>query len=118
MRYHMHIDVRGAIRWPKKQLKGMFRDGSGKLMDADAVIAHLMDQLAAGRELIPCGQCDNFDYGKDGGCIESMLMYHGESVQEITDVFVNVVDDYLAHCAKHAVSPNKPMAGHTERHGK
>lgn len=41
---------------------------------------------------------------KDGACGE--------------DVFVNVVDDYLAHCAKHTVSPNKPMAGHTERHGK
>lgn len=68
--FHMHLEVRSAINWPKSQLKGMFRNKqSGKLLTPEQVRNHLMDELAAGHEVIPCGACDNFDYGKEGGCL-------------------------------------------------
>lgn len=68
--YHMHIEVRGAITWPKSRFKGMFRDTlTGRSLNADEARSALMDHLAAGRERIPCGRCDNFDYGPDGGCL-------------------------------------------------
>lgn len=67
--YHMHIEVRGALKWPKSRLAGMFRDrATGKKLTGDQVKDLLMDHLAAGHECIPCGLCDNFDYGKEGGC--------------------------------------------------
>lgn len=67
--YHMHIEVRGALKWPKSRLNGMFRDKeTGKKLNGDQARDVLMDHLASGRECIPCGQCDNFDYGANGGC--------------------------------------------------
>lgn len=43
--------------------------------------------------------------------IDSLLMYHGSSVQEIEDAFKETVDAYLAHCAKNGKEPNKPYSG-------
>lgn len=67
--FHMHIEVRKAILWPKKNLRGLFRNReTGKLLTADEARSELMDHLAHGNECIPCGECDNFDYGAGGGC--------------------------------------------------
>ena len=65
--YHMHIEVRAALRWPNSRLKGMFSRDGVKLT-GEEVRDLLFDCLAAGKECIPCGKCDNFNYGKDGGC--------------------------------------------------
>jgi hypothetical protein len=39
----------------------------GRKMSADEAINVLMDELAAGHEVIPIGECNNFDYKK--GCL-------------------------------------------------
>ena len=44
-------------------------------------------------------------------CIQSLLMYHGENVNELRAAFCEVVDDYLKHCETHGIEPNKPLTG-------
>lgn len=65
--HHMHLDVRGALRWPKSKLKGMFVYEDGLRLTPDEAIDHLMDELSKGHEFIPIGKCDNFDYKR--GCL-------------------------------------------------
>lgn len=43
--------------------------------------------------------------------IDSLLMYHGSSVQEIEDAFKETVDAYLTHCLNSKKEPNKPYSG-------
>jgi predicted HicB family RNase H-like nuclease len=43
--------------------------------------------------------------------IDSLLMYHGASVDEIDHAFKEAVDNYLAHCERAGKSPNKPYSG-------
>lgn len=43
--------------------------------------------------------------------IDSLLMYHGTSVEEIERAFKKTVDHYLALCKKTGRSPNKPYSG-------
>lgn len=62
MKYHLCMSVRGALRKPKKQLKGIMFDDNGRPMSADEVIETLMDELSKGHEVLPIGECDNFDY--------------------------------------------------------
>lgn len=67
---HMCMSVRGALNWNKATLKRMaksFTDDNGKPMTPDQVRNALMDELAKGHEVIPLGECDNFDYKK--GCM-------------------------------------------------
>lgn len=37
--------------------------------------------------------------------VNSLLLYHGESVAELQSAFQGVVDDYLAHCERAGVEP-------------
>ncbi|HEY1129164.1 MAG TPA: hypothetical protein VGF12_07155 [Roseateles sp.] len=77
MTFHLCVSVRGALRWPNTRLAGMFRK-DGRRLKGSEVREHLMDQLAAGREHIPCDKtcanpcpragCAGFDYGPEGGC--------------------------------------------------
>lgn len=60
--YHLCLSVRGALNQPKRQLKGWLRDDDGKLLTPDEARNALMDELAKGREVLPIGECDNFDY--------------------------------------------------------
>ncbi len=65
MRMHMCMSVRGALNWDKKTLKRNargFTRNDGKPMTPDEVRNALMDELAKGREVIPLGECDNFDF--------------------------------------------------------
>ncbi len=57
-------------------------------------------------------------YDKADGClfgqvmhIDSLLMYHGESVGQITKAFIDTVDAYLEFCTKTNREPNKPYKG-------
>lgn len=43
--------------------------------------------------------------------IDSLLMYHGESLSEIKENFESAVDGYLAYCARNNLTPNKPYKG-------
>lgn len=43
--------------------------------------------------------------------VDSLLMYHGNSVDEIEQAFKKTVDHYLALCKKTGRSPNKPYSG-------
>lgn len=43
--------------------------------------------------------------------IDSLLMYHGTSVNEIEQAFKETVDHYLVLCKKTGRSPNKPYSG-------
>ncbi len=43
--------------------------------------------------------------------IDSLLMYHGTSVDEIEQAFKETVDAYLDHCERTGKSPNKPYSG-------
>ncbi len=43
--------------------------------------------------------------------IDSLLMFHGKSVEELEAAFREVVDDYLAYCQRAGVEPNKPYRG-------
>lgn len=43
--------------------------------------------------------------------IDSLLMYHGDSISEIKTAFHETVDRYLEHCKKNGKSPNKPYGG-------
>ena len=64
---HCCLDVRGALKsFNKRQLAGLFKRPDGTRLTADEAKDHLFDQLAAGREVLPFGDCDNFDYKK--GC--------------------------------------------------
>ncbi|WP_333676806.1 hypothetical protein [Dyella sp.] len=62
------LDVRGAIkRITKRNLARMFKRADGTRLSAAEAKDYLLDQLAQGREFIPFGQCDNFDY--KNGCM-------------------------------------------------
>ncbi|MDX8379712.1 MAG: type II toxin-antitoxin system HicB family antitoxin [Gallionella sp.] len=43
--------------------------------------------------------------------IDSLIMYHGESVCELESAFHIAVDEYLEHCLKNGKEPNKPYSG-------
>lgn len=67
MFYCVCLDVRGAIKnFSRSQLTGMFKRPDGTKLTADEARDHLLDQVALGREVIPLGTCDNFDFTK--GC--------------------------------------------------
>ena len=43
--------------------------------------------------------------------IDSLLMYHGESIEEIEKAFIDTVDAYLELCARTNRVPNRPYKG-------
>ena len=61
---HMCLSVRGALNWPRRKLKGMFRDiATGRPCSADQAREFLLDELSQGHEVIPLGSpCEGFDY--------------------------------------------------------
>ena len=44
-------------------------------------------------------------------CIDSLIMFDGESVPELKSSFQDAVDSYLAFCAERGIEPNKPYSG-------
>jgi hypothetical protein len=60
---HMCLDIRGALKWPKRRLKGMLVDELGRRLSADEVREALLDELVDGKRVLPLGPpCDGFDY--------------------------------------------------------
>ena len=71
-RYHVSIDCEGAIQ-NAKYLKGCITTDEGKTLNTVKEVRDFFrEQLALGRKVIPCGDCDNFDYqtGCKGHVIE------------------------------------------------
>lgn len=66
--FHVHLSIRGYIRGAsKRELSQLFVDGEGRQLTADEAREHLMDLLAAGKEVIPLGEpCEGFDYAGNG----------------------------------------------------
>jgi site-specific DNA-cytosine methylase len=63
---HMCMSVRGALKMDRREFDRIHRnsctDDQGRTMTPDQVRDYLMDELAKGHEVIPLGECDNFDY--------------------------------------------------------
>lgn len=47
-------------------------------------------------------------FGKVVG-IKSLLLYEGNSVQELEQDFKNVIDEYLANCKERNLEPEQPI---------
>lgn len=63
---HLDLDIRGAMRRPQNWVDTI--TVNGKLLTSPAEVkAFFQQQLDMGRELLPFGDCDNFDYQK--GCL-------------------------------------------------
>jgi hypothetical protein len=62
---HMSISVRGMLNWPKgefkKACKWITKKDGTPFTPAELKEA-LYDELAKGHEVIPMGECDNFDH--------------------------------------------------------
>ena len=68
--YHMSLSVRGALNWDKKMqrdaCKWITKD-DGTKFTPDGLRDMFMNLLAEGKEVIPIGSCDNFDFKE--GCL-------------------------------------------------
>lgn len=65
MKMHMSLSVRGALRWNKADLKRNCKwitDDNGNRYTPEGLRDAMMNELAQGHEVIPLGECDNFDY--------------------------------------------------------
>ncbi len=63
---HLCLDISGGIR-NAKDLRGCIAVDGKTLETTKEVKDFLQGQLRMGRRVLPCGNCDNFDYQK--GCL-------------------------------------------------
>jgi hypothetical protein len=68
MTFHMALSVRGLLaqertckREFRRALKWLTRDDGTLYASVDEMREALLDQIAAGNEMLPSGECDNFD---------------------------------------------------------
>ena len=64
------------------------------------------------------GYAARIEYSDEDGCfvghiagIRDIVGFHGDSVQELRDAFVEAVDDYLDLCTKKGITPQRPYSG-------
>lgn len=66
MKQHMGMSVRGALRWSKaefrKALLWMKKSDGRPFQCVDELRQALEAQLAQGHEVVPCGECNNWDW--------------------------------------------------------
>ena len=67
--YCLCISIKGALRnWNARQWVGVATDtDTGRVLTPQEFKEHLLDELAKGHKVVPCGPCDNFDY--EHGCM-------------------------------------------------
>jgi hypothetical protein len=59
---HLVLSVRGALKWPKRRLRGLLTV-DGRRANADETRDILLDELAKGHECLPIGEpCDGFSH--------------------------------------------------------
>jgi len=63
-RFHMGLSVRGALRWPVSELAKLLRDsdGDGGFLSPQDAREALMEELSKGHEVLPIGDCPDWDY--------------------------------------------------------
>jgi hypothetical protein len=60
--HHMRLDIRGALlNWDDRMFRGMFKKDDGTVMTAREAKLQLMEELQAGRNYVPYGDCEGFD---------------------------------------------------------
>jgi hypothetical protein len=62
---HMSLSVRGALNWDKKRFKDACKwitKKDGTPFSPSGLREMFMDLLSEGKEVIPIGDCDNFDF--------------------------------------------------------
>lgn len=64
------------------------------------------------------GYSARIEYSDEDGCfighiagIRDVVGFHGESVSEMREAFIEAVDDYLDACQKTGKEPQKPYSG-------
>jgi len=64
MKIHLCTDIRGMLNNHRRKgsLKGVFIDENGRGLSDEEARDYLYDCLTKGWKVIPCGDCDNFDY--------------------------------------------------------
>lgn len=43
--------------------------------------------------------------------IRAIISFHGQTVRELREEFVNAIDDYVGECREQGVRPEKPASG-------
>lgn len=61
---HCALSVRGALRWDRRTMR---RHAAGFGYELEVFRDHLLDALSQGKEVLPLGKCDNFDFKR--GCL-------------------------------------------------
>jgi len=82
---HCCLDIRGAMRWPKRQLAKLLVRDDGSHASAEEAWQYLADELAKGHKVLPMCDCPDFDFAT--GC-------PGKRVEERT---VGEVDAMCPH---------------------
>ena len=72
MAIHLCIDCEGALRHPK-DFKGVITVDGRTLMTVPEIKAFFREQLELGHKVIPCGDCDNFDWETGWVSVEERL---------------------------------------------
>lgn len=63
MKFHFSLSVKGAlINWKTRDFRKMFKHENGTYYSPEEAKRALLDELSQGHEMIPMGDCDNFDY--------------------------------------------------------
>lgn len=70
--YHFKVSVRSVLHQDDRELLAQWSgcltgDDGRSLTTPDEIREAFMDELVKGREFIPAGDCDNFDY--KSGCM-------------------------------------------------
>ena len=70
-KWHMCVSCSGALKNPKR-FRGCIEVDGKILLTEKEIKAFFQQEIAKGHRVIPCGDCDNFDYqiGCKGHAIE------------------------------------------------
>lgn len=61
--HHLCLSIAGAFRnFGKRKMTGLLQDDDGRNLSDKEVRDYLNECLVKGWRVIPCGDCDNFDY--------------------------------------------------------
>lgn len=74
---HMCLSIRGMLSKPAREFNRAskaFKDNNGKQMTPQQVRDELFNELAKGHEVLPLGECDNFDHVE--GCLGHEIKEH------------------------------------------
>jgi len=56
-------------------------------------------------------EADKCLFGKVVGLNKDLILYEGDSIEELQRDFENAIDDYLAGCEAEGITPARPFSG-------